>query len=114
SALATEEVQVPTSILVIDGTNIENRCREAFNREDIDFRAFFAKVAAGTRLLQTHYFTAAYSRRGDQRRLADQSGRFNVIRSMADTSLHLGRHQEREVRCRECGHTYIAYAEKGT
>lgn len=106
--------ELPTSILIIDGTNIENRCREAFGREDIDFRIFFAKVAAGTRILHTNYFTAPLSRRSDPKRLAEQSGRFNVLKAMPNTSLHLGRHQAREVRCRECGHTYTAYAEKGT
>jgi len=105
---------LPTSILIIDGTNIESRCREAFGRDDIDFRVFFAKVTAGTRLLHTHYFTAPFSRRSDPVRLAEQSGRFNVLKTMADTTLHLGRNQAREVRCRECGHTYTAYAEKGT
>jgi uncharacterized LabA/DUF88 family protein len=109
-----EPAAIPTSILIIDGTNIENRCRESFGREDIDFRAFFAKVAAGTKLHHTHYFTAAYSRRVDTRQQAEQSGRFNVLKSMPDTSLHLGRHQAREVRCRKCQHTYTAFAEKGT
>lgn len=111
-ALGTDPA--PTSILIIDGSNIESRCRDAFGREDIDFRLFFGKVAAGTRLLHTHYFTAPFSRRSDPRRLAAQSGRFNVLKAMADTTLHLGRHQARTVACRQCGFEYTAYAEKGT
>lgn len=98
----------------MDGTNIESRCREAFGREDIDFRLFFAKVATGTRLLHTHYFTAPLSRKSDPKRVAEQSGRFNALKSMAGTTLYLGRHQAREVSCRNCGFTYTTYAEKGT
>jgi uncharacterized LabA/DUF88 family protein len=105
---------LPTSTLIVDGTNIETRCREAFGRDDIDFHRFFAKVTAGTHLLQAHYFTAPFSRRADPKRLAEQSGRFNVLKAMLNTSLHLGRHQAREVRCRECGFSYTAYVEKGT
>ncbi|MGA2233214.1 MAG: NYN domain-containing protein [Tepidisphaeraceae bacterium] len=113
-AVFPASVVLPTSILIIDGTNIEARCREAFSRDDIDFGRFFAKVAAATTLLHTHYFTAPFSRRSDPQRLAEQSGRFNVLKAMPNATLHLGRYQAREVRCRECGHVYTAFAEKGT
>jgi len=113
-AVFAAPVVLPTSILIIDGTNIEARCREGFGRDDIDFRRFFAKVAAATRLLHTHYFTAPFSRRSDPQRLAEQSGRFNVLKAMPNTTLHLGRYQAREVRCRECGHVYTGFTEKGT
>lgn len=108
-----DDPKLPTSILIVDGTNIENRCREAFHREDIDFRLFFAKVTHGTRLLHTHYFTAPYGGH-DRERQAAQSGRFNALNAMPNTTLHLGRHQQRQVKCRNCGHTHTSYAEKGT
>lgn len=104
----------PTSILIVDGTNIETRCRQSFGRDDIHFGRFFSKVTTGTTLLHTYYFSAPYSRKSDRQLLAAQSGRFNALRSMPDTTLRLGRHQEREVRCRSCNYTYISYAEKGT
>lgn len=112
--MANAQMQMPSSLLIVDGTNIESRCRESFGRDDIDFVKFFAKVTSGTQLLHTHYFTAPYSRRSDPKKLAEQSGRFNVLRAMPSTTLYLGRHQAREIRCNECGHRYTAYAEKGT
>lgn len=116
NSTAVEEGQLPTSILIVDGTNIENRCREGFEREDIDFRLFFSKVTAGTQLLRTHYFTAPLSGKSEcqRQRQAEQAGRFNVLKQMANTTLHLGRYQTRTVTCRKCRFEYPSYAEKGT
>jgi uncharacterized LabA/DUF88 family protein len=104
----------PTSIIVADGTNIENRCRECFGRDDIDFNLFFAKVAEGTQLLHVYYFTAPFSPKQNREQAAAQAGRFNALRARANTSLILGRHHPRVVTCKNCTHSYTAFAEKGT
>ncbi len=111
----TPQVSSPsTSLLFVDGTNLDYRCLEAFGRDDIDFDLLFAALTAGTRLLHTHYFTAPYIRMSDERRYRKQTGDFNQLRKMPNVTLHLGRHQVRQVECYKCGHRYIAYTEKGT
>ncbi len=107
-------LELPTPLLFVDGTNLDHRCLEAFGRDDIDFEKLFAALAAGTRLLHAHFFTAPYNRASDERRYRKQTGDFNKIRGMAGVTLHLGRHQPRQVECYKCGHRYTAYTEKGT
>jgi hypothetical protein len=34
---------LPTSVVIVDGTNMENQCRECFGTEEIHFANFFAK-----------------------------------------------------------------------
>lgn len=112
-AFPTPEI-VPTSLLFVDGTNLDHRCLTALGRDDIDFDRLIAALSEGTRLLHTHYFTAPYNRTADERRYRKQTGDFNKLRKMADVTLHLGRHQARHMECRSCGHRYTTYVEKGT
>jgi uncharacterized LabA/DUF88 family protein len=105
---------LPTSILVIDGTNIERRCQESFGRTDFDFNLFFAKVACGTRLLQAHYFTAPLSRSAPAHEVAAQSAKFNVLKTLPHATLYLGRYQPRTITCKQCHRQFQVFVEKGT
>lgn len=104
---------VPTSLLFIDGTNLDHRAREAFSRDDIDFPKLFAELATGTNLLHTHYFTAPY-RTDNTGKYAKQMSDFNILKKLPNVTLKLGRHQPRIVECKNCNHTYTTYVEKGT
>jgi len=114
SATTPQAPVPPTSLLFVDGTNLDHRCLEAFGRDDIDFDKLFAALTGGTQLLHTHYFTAPYNRTSDERRYRKQTGDFNQLRKIPGVTLHLGRHQARQVECYKCGHRYTAYTEKGT
>lgn len=90
---------LPTSLLFVDGTNLDHRCLQAFGRDDVDFEKLFA---------------APYNRASDERRYRKQTGDFNQLRKMPDVTLKLGRHQARQVECLNCGHRYTTRVEKGT
>lgn len=111
---------LPTSILFVDGTNLDHRLEHGIGSHDVDFARFFTAVAAmaGTTLLHTHYFTAPYAGSQDQRKTkmrARQQRTFNALQGMPRVSLHKeGRHQPREGRCRHCQRPLLGHDEKGT
>jgi uncharacterized LabA/DUF88 family protein len=104
----------PTSLLFVDGTNLDHRLRAAFARDDVDFPAFFAAVTVGTDLQHVHYFSAPYIRSANPVSYKKQTADFNFLRTQRNVTLHLGRHQPRPVKCRSCNHRYTSYTEKGT
>jgi uncharacterized LabA/DUF88 family protein len=108
------EQQLPTSLLFVDGTNLDHRCLEAFGRNDIDYVRFFAALAAGTRLQRVHYFTAPYIAQRNQDAYRKQMSDLNALKAMSNVSVHLGRHQEQRNRCRGCGIETRVYVEKKT
>lgn len=103
-----------TSIIFIDGTNLDHRLWDFFGRVDVDFPKFFAKISDGTQLNHVHYCSAPYSRYGNQDKRAKQASDFNFLRTQSNVTLHLGRFQLRPVTCRKCNHRYKTYKEKGT
>lgn len=103
-----------TSLVFIDGTNLDHRLRDFFGRDDVDFIKFFAKVSQGTQLQHVHYCSAPYFRARDQAKYAKQTSDFNFLRSQSNVTLHLGRFQRRSVTCWKCDYRYESYKEKGT
>ena len=103
-----------TSLLFVDGTNLDHRLRAAFGRDDVHFSKFFAALSQGTQLKQVHYCSAPYVRTGNQAKYAKQTADFNFLRTLPYVTIHLGRHQPRSITCRSCNHQYVSYTEKGT
>lgn len=103
-----------SSIIFIDGTNLDARLLDFFGRNDVDFKKFFAKISQGTQLQHVHYCSAPYVRARNKNKYAKQMADFNFLRSRSNVTLHLGRFQLRPVTCRECNHRYNTYKEKGT
>ena len=103
-----------TSLVFIDGTNLDHRLWDFFGRDDVDFIKFFAKISQGTQLQHVHYCSAPYLRAGNQAKYAKQTSDFNFLRTQSNVTLHLGRFQPRPVTCRKCNHQYKSYTEKGT
>lgn len=108
----------PTSILFVDGTNLDHRLTE-IGEQDVDFARFFQAVASGTNLLHTHYFTAPYvssPNERKQRMRARQARTFNALAKLKDcVSIHKnGRYQPRPSTCRHCRRSVTEYTEKGT
>ena len=103
-----------SSIIFIDGTNLDHRLWDFFGRDDVHFLKFFAKISDGTQLDRVHYCTAPYSRYGNQAKRAKQTADFNFLRRQSNVTLHLGRFQQRPVTCLNCNHQYQSFKEKGT
>lgn len=105
----------PTSLLFVDGTNIDHRLWESFGRSDVHLGKFFEQVTAGTDLQHIHFCTAPYHRPPGRASLyKKQQGDLNFLRTRPDVTIHLGRHQPRTVTCRSCNHAYTTHSEKGT
>lgn len=102
---------LPTSLVFIDGTNLDHRCWEAFGRTDIDFQKFLAALSAGTQLKHTHYFTAPYTGEREKKR---QTGALNLLRKLGNVTVKLGRYQPRLFTCDKCRYEHRLVTEKGT
>jgi uncharacterized LabA/DUF88 family protein len=98
-------------MLFIDGTHIDKRCQQAFNRTDIDYRAFFGKLSVGTRLTHVLYCAAPY--RGMEMR-GYQRGVLNRMKSLGIVSVFEGRYMDRSYKCNKCGYCNTQLVEKGT
>jgi uncharacterized LabA/DUF88 family protein len=98
-------------MIFVDGTHVDHRCQDAFNRKDVDFGKFFAKLSQGTTLIGVVYCTAPYLFRDHQKH---QQGVLNRLRGMPNVTVYLGRHMKREFRCRNCDHLHQDPTEKGT
>ncbi len=103
--------KLPTSLLFIDGTHVDHRCTEAFNRNDIDYAKFFDKLTAGTTRLGVIYCYAPYSY--DDLRTV-QKGNLNRLKQLKEVKFYAGRHMERFYSCRKCHHQHRERVEKGT
>lgn len=105
----------PTSLLFVDGTNVDHRLWEAFGRSDVHLGRLFGAITAGTNLQHVHFCTAPYHRPPGRASLyKKQQGDLNFLRTRQDVTIHLGRHQPRTIECRSCNHAYTTYSEKGT
>jgi uncharacterized LabA/DUF88 family protein len=113
----------PTSIIVVDGTNLDHRLSDAMasrriEMRDIDFAAMFAKLSEGTHLLKVHYCSAPYLSSSDPRRnegRARQTRTFNRLESLGYVELHnKGRHVQRPDTCFHCRRPIKVTVEKGT
>jgi len=98
-------------MLFVDGTHVDKRCQQAFNRLDIDYRRFFDKLAAGTRLTSVLYCAAPY--RGNDMR-GFQRGVLNRLKMLGIVTIFEGRYMERDSKCRKCGYLNTQLVEKGT
>ena len=104
----------PTSIILIDGTNLDRLCLERFGRNDIDFEKLLPTIAAGAHLLHTFYVTAPYKREIDEMRYRIQTGMLNHLKRIPNVTVNLQQHRYRDVTCRHCGHRSRVPKEKGT
>lgn len=112
--LAAVEAKRPRAIIVVDGTNLVRRCRDCFGRSDIDYPKLFDSLVHDADLVQVHYCTAPYVRQHDEKQYAEQMGLFNHLKSLPNTLVHKGRHEETYVRCKLCKRQYRIAREKGT
>lgn len=78
------------------------------------FGRFFAALSVGTSLVHAYYCTAPYFKAANPPKYAKQMADLNVLRSMLDVSIDLGRHKRRTGRCHSCGRDYPTFSEKGT
>jgi|SRR5579859_7832617 len=108
------EVESPTSIIFIDGTNLDRTCLEKFGRNDIDFEKLLAALSVGTKLLRTYYVTAPYKREIDEMRYRLQTGMLNHLRRIQNVTVDLQQHRYRDSTCRKCGAVTRSPREKGT
>lgn len=108
--VAPAAASLPTSMVFVDGTNLDLRCVQCFSRNDIDFQKFFSILTAGTDLRDVYYFTADYKNEADRR---NQQGVLNRLKKMG-VKVKLGRHLPRTVTCKSCGERWTTYSEKGT
>lgn len=106
--------KLPTSMLFIDGTNLDRVCLDKFGKNDINFEKFIPAVTKGTHCLHTYYVTAPYKMGIDQKRYAVQSGMLNYLRRIPNVTVDLQQHRMREQFCRMCRETTMVPKEKGT
>ena len=114
--------ELPTTIIVVDGTNLDHRLDEAMRSQkqemkDVNFASLFEKLAEGTRLLHVHYCSSPYLSSSDPRRneaRSRQTRAFNHLNSLGYVGLHKGRHVQRPDSCFHCRRPTRVTVEKGT
>src|SRR5579883_936192 len=108
---------LPSSILFIDGTNLDHRLSRGISDRDVDYEKLFEKLSRGTLLLRTHFCTADYVRTQDPHRNAmrqRQLRTLNRLKQMESVQIHKGRHVIRTVPCCHCRQPLDNHIEKGT
>jgi uncharacterized LabA/DUF88 family protein len=108
---------IPTSLLFIDGTNLDRRISEGIGERDVDYAKLFDSLSAGTRRLGVIYCTADYARAqgpGRDDRRAKQKRTYNRLSAIADVKIFKGRHVQREDYCGRCRYRFPGFREKGT
>lgn len=103
-----------TSMIFVDGTNLDARFLEFFGRDDVDFPKFFAKVSDGTQLQRVHYCAAPYIQARDPAKYARQVSVFNFLRTQSNVTLYFGRFHLRPFFCWKCKNRLDVPKEKGT
>jgi uncharacterized LabA/DUF88 family protein len=105
---------LPTSMVFIDGTNLDRLCLDHFGSNRIDYRKLLVAIGAGTNVLHTWYVTAPYRREFDDEMYKVQMGTINQLRKLPNVEVDLQQHRTREIRCKLCNRWYNVLKEKGT
>jgi uncharacterized LabA/DUF88 family protein len=112
-----EAREVPTSFLIIDGTNLDHRVMEGFGRLNLNYDKFFHKIATKTRLQKVFYCVAPYKREANEALYKAQTSTLNYMNTRKGlVEIERGRHKEIVVRCgrKTCSYEYKKYVEKRT
>jgi uncharacterized LabA/DUF88 family protein len=110
-------VNLPTSMLFIDGTNLDHRLSEGIDTRDVDYTKLFATLSRGTQLLHTYFCTADYVQSQDPHRnemRQRQQRALNRLGRMANVTVPKGQHRVRDSACRHCRGKLVTHVEKGT
>ncbi len=78
-------------MIFIDGSNMYHSLKTFFNRTDIDFGKFCAKLIGKRRLIRIYYYNARVSRKEEPERYSSQVQFFNSVAAIPYTELRLGR-----------------------
>ncbi|GLY04716.1 NYN domain-containing protein [Actinoplanes sp. NBRC 101535] len=96
----------------VDGFNLYNGMHDARGRRSLwlNMESLLGSLLrADQELSVVHYFTALVQ--GPSRQ--HQQTYLDALRAhCASTRLHVGRFQSKQMRCRDCGHSWISYEEK--
>ncbi len=77
-------------MVFIDGSNMYHSLKSFFNRTDIDFGKFCAKLIGHRHLVRTYYYNARVSRKEEPERYISQVQFFDSVADIPYTELRLG------------------------
>lgn len=77
-------------MVFIDGSNMYHSLKTFFNRTDIDFGKFCAKLIGRRQLVRTYYYNARVSRKEEPERYISQVQFFDSVADIPYTELRLG------------------------